>query len=107
MTHKPMTQDEVLAVLDEAIRKTEATMPTPINRRAESTEHPAHHATRLHDMKRARATIAAWNVSPSADVVGEPSFLRVVAKRNLRSLIQRLGDDADKKTMLACLEELS
>jgi len=35
------------------------------------------------------------------------TVLRKIAKRNLRSLIERLGDDADKRTMLLCLEELS
>lgn len=35
----------------------------------------------------------------------EPSHIRAVAKRNLRSLIK--GGSSDKALMLACLEELS
>ena len=49
----------------------------------------------------------AANVHDSGD--GEISHLRVVAKRNLKSYIERhiTTDDLTKKTMLACLEELS
>ena len=47
-----------LAVLDEAIKRTEAQMPTPLARRGESTMHPCHFVSYLHDLKKTRAHFA-------------------------------------------------
>lgn len=62
MTTKPMTQDEVLAVLRE-LREPYACM-------ASSHEGEQQGAEFARIVAALDATIAAWNVSPSADVVG-------------------------------------
>ena len=56
----------------------------------------------LHSLMRAAIESA---LRAEAGAVGGP-YIRVVAKRNLRSLIQR-SNDSEKELMLKCLEELS
>jgi hypothetical protein len=50
---------DVLAVLDEVLRRTEAAMPTPLDLPGESRMCPEHHAGYAHDIREARAAVAA------------------------------------------------
>ena len=63
----PMTKDEVLAVLE---RDAADAHSYRLSRRVPGVDDAV--MKRQHESIEARATIAAWNVSPSADVVGWP-----------------------------------
>ena len=92
MTHKPMTQDEVLEVLDAVIDAS-----------ADEGQHLL--GTDLHEsLAKARATIAAWNVSPSADVVeplppgvySDAAIAADYAARRKAQLAQQGGESKDE-----------
>ena len=48
-----------LKLIGEAIREADRAMPTPLNRRGESTRHPVHHAKYAGELRQASKTVAA------------------------------------------------
>ncbi len=49
---------DVLAVLDEVVRRVDDAMPSPLNLRGESAMHPVHHADYAQEIREARAAAA-------------------------------------------------
>lgn len=63
-----MSAVNVLAVMDEVLRRTEAAMPTPLDLPGESRMCPEHHAGYEHDIREARAAVAEL-IEAAADFV--------------------------------------
>lgn len=89
-----------LAVLDEVIRRTEAQMPTPSNRRGESTMHPCHFVEYMHDLKQARAHLA----SRIAEVEAELDSVRMEASA-LKDCRSTLLNECDRQEARATRAE--